>query len=101
MRKFVLAAFALAVSVSLTLAGEVTFLAYDKEKKELKVKEGDAEKTYKITDKTAFKNGDKDIKDKSKGIERLTKANAKTKLEVTAEKDEVTEVKFIAAKKDK
>lgn len=100
MRKFMLSVFALAVSVSLGLAGEVTFVAFDAEKKELKVKDGDAEKTYKITDKTAFKNGDKDAK-RDNALTRLGKMKAKTKFELTAEKDEVTEVKFPAAKKDK
>ena len=54
MRKFLLAALALFVSVGLTLAANVTFLGYDKEKKELKVKDGDAEKTYKVSDATKF-----------------------------------------------
>lgn len=100
MRTFVLSLLALALTAGLTLAGEVVFLSYDKEKKELKVKDGDKEKTYKITDKTAFKNGDKDIKDKSRATERLEKAKAdKTKFELTADKDEVTEIKFPAAKK--
>ncbi len=71
MRKFVLSAFAVALTTALALAGEVHFVAYDKEKKELKVKEGDKEKTYKISDKTAVKNGDKDVKDKGKALERF------------------------------
>ena len=48
MRKFLLAALALFVSVGLTLAAQVTFLGYDKDKKELKVKDGDKEKTLKV-----------------------------------------------------
>lgn len=99
MRKFVLALFALAVSVGFTLAGEVKFVSYDKEKKELKVKDGDAEKTYKLGDKTAFKNGDKDVKDKSKAMERFEKMKTGVKFELTVDKEEVTEIKFAAAKK--
>ena len=101
MRKFLLALTALAVSAGFALAGEVKFVSYDKEKKELKVKDGDAEKVYKLGDKTAFKNGDKDVKDKSKAMERFEKMKAGAKFELTADKDEVTEVKFAAAKKDK
>jgi hypothetical protein len=102
MRTFVLAVFALALSVGASLAAPVTFLAYDKEKKELKVKDGDKEKTYRITDKTAFKNGDKDIKKQENALGRLEKAKAdKLKFELTATGDEATEIKFAAAKKDK
>ena len=42
------------------LAAEVTLLKYDTEKKELTVKDGDAEKTYKLTDKTKVAFVDKD-----------------------------------------
>ncbi len=101
MRKFVLSAFAVALTTALALAGEVNFVAYDKEKKELKVKEGDKEKTYKLGDKVAFKNGDKDVKDKSKAMERFEKMKTGAKFELTADKDEVTEIKFAAPKKDK
>lgn len=101
MRKFVLSAFALALTTALTLAGEVNFVAYDKDKKELKVKEGDKEKTYKIGDKVTVKNGDKDVKDKGKALERFEKMKAGTKFELTASSDEVTEIKFTAPKKDK
>jgi hypothetical protein len=36
----------------LVVAAEVTLVKYDPEKKEVTVKEGDVEKTYKLTDKT-------------------------------------------------
>jgi hypothetical protein len=103
MRKLVFAAVALALSAGLALAGEVKFVAYDKEKKELKVKDGTAEKVYKLTDKTVFKNGDKEVKEanRAKAMERFEKMKPDTKFELTADKEAVTEVKFVAAKKDK
>ena len=103
MRKYVLAAVACIFTVGLALAGEVTFLSYDKEKKELKVKDGDDTKTFKVTDKTTFKragkDGDKDV-DHAKGVEALEKMNdnekakGKAKLEITTDKDTVTEIKM-------
>lgn len=101
MRKILFAAVAALLSVGLSLAGEVKFVAYDKEKKELKVKDGDAEKTYTLTDKVAIKNGDKDVKEKGKdkALERFEKMKAGTKFELTADKENVTEIKFAAAKK--
>jgi len=100
MRKLLLTAFAVLASATLSLAGEVTFVSYDKDKKELKVKEGADEKVYTVTDKTVFKNGDKDIKKQETGVTRLEKLKAKAKFEITAEKETATEIKF-AAKKDK
>jgi hypothetical protein len=107
MRKFVLAAVALMFTFGIALAAEVTFLSYDKDTKELKVKDGDKEKTYKITDKTTFKTGDKDY-EAEKGIDRLTKMNenektkGKAKIDVTGEGGKATEVKFpMRKKKDK
>lgn len=99
MRKFVLSAVALMLTLGLTLAGEVMFVSYDKEKKELKVKDGDKEKTYKITESTTFKNGDKEIKKKENALTRLEKMKANVKFDLTAEKDDVTEIKFAAPKK--
>lgn len=101
MRKFVLAVFAVVLTTALALAGEVKFVAYDKEKKELKVKDGDTEKTYKLGDKTAFKTGDKDVKDKGKAMGRFEKMKAGAKFDLTADGGEVTEIKFAAPKKDK
>jgi hypothetical protein len=94
MRKLLLAAFAVLMSAGLSLAGEVMFVSYDKDKKEVKVKEGTAEKVYKLTDKTVFKNGDKEIKKQEMGFTRLEKMKADAKFEITADKDTATEVKF-------
>lgn len=100
MRKFALASLALFVSVGLVLAAEVEFVKFDKEKKELTVKEDDKEKTYKVTDDTKFftagKGGKKEM-DKEKAIERLEKANdakRKPKMDIKAEKNKLSEVEF-------
>jgi hypothetical protein len=99
MRKFITAALALFVCVGLTLAGQVTFLGYDKEKKELKVKDGDKEKTLKVSSDTKFKRGDMDV-DNAKGMEALEKMDGnekvkgKGKLDVTTDGDKVTEIKM-------
>jgi hypothetical protein len=100
MRKFALGLAALVFSIGLVIAGEVTFVKYDTDKKELTVKDGDKEKVLKITDKTTFKAGDKDVPS-DKALERLGKSKeGKTKLEVTTDKDNVTEIKFQAKKKN-
>ena len=95
MRKFVLAGVALLFTVGLVLAAEVTFISYDKEKKELTVKDkDDKEMSYKVTDKTEFKRGDKDVPN-DKGIEALEKmemndkAKGKAKIEIEADKKDV------------
>lgn len=104
MRKFVLAGVALFLTVGLTLAADVIFISYNKEKKELTVKEGDKESTYKITDKVKFKTGDKDM-DAEKGIARLEKtemnekAKGKAKMKITVEDKELKEVQFPMGKK--
>jgi len=108
MRKYVLAAVACMFTVGLALAGDVVFLSYDKDKKELKVKDGDDTKTFKVTDKTTFKRTGKDGTDKDvpndKGIEALEKmdgnekAKGKAKLNITTDKDTVTEIKMKGGK---
>ena len=103
MRKFVMSALALFVCIGVALAGEVVFVKYDKEKKELTVKEDDKEKTYTITDDTKVKNGDKEGK-LEKALARFEKAkdDGKMKFEITTEKDKVTEIKMkMGKKKDK
>ena len=96
MRKFVLAALALVFTVGLALAGEVAFVKYDTEKKELTVKEDDKTATYKITEDTKVKRGDRDAK-----LENVLKyfgerAKEGDKFEITADKDKktITEIKL-------
>lgn len=104
MRKFLLAMLALTATVGLALADSVTFLGYDKDKKELKVKDGDKEKTLKVSDSTKFKRGDMDVAS-DKGIAALEKmdgndkAKGKSKLDITTDGDKVTEIKMPAGKK--
>jgi len=99
MRKFVLAAIAAAFSVGLALAGEVTFVKFDKDAKKLTVKEGDKESTYLITDDTKVKMGDKEgkLENAMKAFDKMKEG--KSKFEVTTDKDKVTEIKFKEAKK--
>ncbi len=92
MRKFMLAAVGLFFTVGLALAAEVTFVKFDKEKKELTVKgDDDKESTYKITDDTKFKmkgkDGDVDVP-AEKALDRLEKAKeGKTKFDIEVDKD--------------
>ncbi len=99
MRKLIVACLSLLMSAGLMLAAEVAFVSFDKEKKELKVKDGEKETTYKVNDKTTYKQGDKDL-DADKGAEMFTKMKEGRKFEVTVEKDVLTEVKFKAKKKN-
>ncbi len=93
MRKLIVTALGLFVFAGLVEASPVTFVSYDKEKKELKVKDGDKEKTLTVNDKTTYKAKDKDVAADKAG-ERMAKLKTGAKLDVTVEKDVVTEVKF-------
>ena len=67
MRKLLLAVAALFFMAGLVVAAEVTLVKFDKDKKEVTVKDDkDKENTYKVTDKTTFtivtKDGDKEAK---------------------------------------
>ena len=95
--------FGLLVTAGLLMAGEVILVRYDKDKKEVTVKDGDKEKTYKITDKTTvyLPNKDGDIQevrfDKDGRAEQRfsnTKAAGKLRLWIDTEKDTVTSIKF-------
>lgn len=106
-RKFLSAALLLAATAGLAVAVEVTLVKYDKEKKELTVKEGDEQKVYKLTDKTKTVAVDADGKemtldkaavDKVLGNE---KAVGRTKFDITVEKDTITVVKMKGGRKKK
>lgn len=112
MRKFALASLALFLSVGITVAAQVVFLGYDKEKKELKVKDGDDEKTYMVTDKTVFKmvaKGEEKELDNEKGIKALEKMDdnekqkGKLKMDIELDGKKVKELKMKmpGKKKDK
>jgi len=105
MRKLLLALFVMFFMAGLVIAAEVTSAGYDKDKKEWKVKEGDAEKTYKITDKTKFtvtdpraRTGRKSRSKTSRSGPRARTARAGAKFEIKADKDEVTEVTWKSKK---
>ncbi|HVK16814.1 MAG TPA: hypothetical protein VM533_07685 [Fimbriiglobus sp.] len=105
MRKFVLAGVALFFTVGLVLAAEVSFVKYDKETKELTVKDKDEkETTYKISEKVTFKTKDKDGNEKEmsneKGVERLEKIKegSKQKFDVEADGKKLKSLTFRAGK---
>ena len=104
MRKMLMALVALFIMAGLVVAGEAIVVGYDKEKKELKVKEDDKEKTYKIGDKVKFSTTDKkgeNAKDSDYETFEKRVTNPKAvggKLEVTVKDDAVTEVKWKSKK---
>lgn len=105
MRKMLLALAIMFFMTGLVVAAEVVAISYDADKKEFKVKEGDAEKVYKVTDKTKFTTTDqKGENAKEVKIEDFAKrAKGKDgkgggKFEITTDKDEITEVKWKAGK---
>ena len=105
MRKLLLSLGCLFFMAGLVIAGEVTLVKFDKEKKEVTVKEDDKEKTYKISDKTKFSSTDKDGKatemtyeDAVKGLGN-PKAEGKLKFDITVKDGEITEAKMKGKKK--
>lgn len=105
MRKLLLALVAVFAMAGLVIAAEVTITKFDKEKKEITVKDGDAEKTYKLSDKTKFtvtdKKGENGKELKYEDFEkRAGKLGDKgIKAEIKTEKDEVTELTWKAGGK--
>ncbi|AMV24782.1 hypothetical protein VT84_10325 [Gemmata sp. SH-PL17] len=97
MRKMLMALVALFAMAGLVVAVEVTVVKFDKDKKEITVKEGDKEKTYKISDKAKFSVTDKDGNSKEVKYEDFEKrASGKggkngIKLDIKTEKEELTE----------
>lgn len=100
MRKFVLSAVAFCFSLGLALATDVVFVKIEKDTKKLTVKEGDAEKTYTITDDTKIKRGEKDLKaeDAVKFFDEKAK-EGKTKFSIEVDGKKLTEIKLPAGKK--
>ena len=83
----------------LVLAAEVTLVKYDGDKKEVTVKEGEVEKTYKITSSTkvyVLKDGKPEDSTVDTAIKILSndKAKGKLKFEITSDKDQITELKL-------
>jgi hypothetical protein len=103
MRKLLLAIAALFFMAGLVVAAEVTLVKFDKDKKELTVKDGDKEKTYKLTDKTKYNTTDKDGNSKESTYEaaekRLSGEKAVgRKFDIATDGDKITELKWRAGK---
>ena len=93
MRKLIVSALSMILTAGLVLAASVTLVSFDG--KELKVKDGDKETTYKVNDKTVFKAGDKDVPlEVATKMLSNPKAAGKAKLDITTDGDKVTEVKM-------
>ena len=105
MRKFVMSLVMLLFMAGLVCAVEVTVLKYNADKKEVTVKEAGAEKVYKITDSTKVSVVDKDGNAKDGKLTTLTKrlenekSLGKMKMDITTDKDTITEVKLKGGKK--
>jgi len=106
MRKLLTSLACLFFMAGLVLAAEVTLVKYDKDKKEVTVKDAnDKEKTYKITDKTTFtfttKDGDKE--GKWENVEKMLSnekyvGSGKAKWDITTDGDKITSVKMKGGK---
>lgn len=96
MRKLVLTGLALVLTVGVAIAGEVAFVKYNADKKELTVKEGDKEATYTVTDETKVKRGEKDAKLENVLKYFGEKAQPGTKFEIAVDKEKksITEIKL-------
>ena len=106
MRKLLMSFGCVLLMAGLIVAGEVTLIKYDGEKKEVTVKEGDAEKTYKLTEKTkvVFITG-KDGKSQNGTVEAAAKVLGSDsfkgkKFEITSDKDAITELKLKGGRKN-
>jgi hypothetical protein len=111
MRKFVMSLVMMLFMAGLVCAVEATLVKGDADKKEVTVKEGDKETTYKYTDKlkvTLIVDKDGNTKEgKLSDFERRFKGKGKgkgkggAKLDITVKDDTITEVKFRAGGKKK
>ena len=100
MRKLLLSLCCLAFMAGVVIAGDMVVLkSYNKDTKEVTVTDKDGkEAKYKLTDKTKYiavtKDGDKE--GKFEDVEKMLssdKAAGKAKLEITTDKDTITELK--------
>lgn len=100
MRKLLLSLGCLLGMAGFVLAAEVTLVKYDAAKKEVTVKDGNKEATYKLTTATKVTFIDKDGNAKAGTFETVEKvltsekAPGKAKFDITTDKDTVTEIKF-------
>src|SRR5438067_1552421 len=104
MRKLLTALTCLLFMAGLVIAAEVTLVKFDKDKKEITGKNGDKQKTYKVSDKTKFSVTDKDGNAKEATYEQAEKRLSnekqfgKLKLDITTDGDKLTEVKYKGGK---
>jgi len=103
MRKLFLALAAMLFMTGLVAAAEMNVTKFDKEKKEVTVKDGDKETVYKVTEKvkvTVIVDG-KDTEGKYEYLEKRLGKIGKNglKMDLTVEKETITEAKFKAGKK--
>jgi hypothetical protein len=112
MRKLLVSLAAFVFTAGLVLAADVSVVSFDKDTKELKVKnDKDEVKTYKITDKTKVTVIDADGKETEGKLEDLTRRlgfagkgggkGGAMKLDITTDGDSVTAVKTKARMKTK
>jgi hypothetical protein len=99
MRKLSMALACTLFITGLVVAAEVTLVKYDPEKKAVTVKEGDVEKTYTLTEKTkvyVIRDGKAEDATVDTAIKVLSndRAKGKLKFELTADKDEIAEMKL-------
>jgi hypothetical protein len=98
MRKLICTLCAMFLIAGLVAAAEVGFVKYDGDKKELTVKEGDKESTYKISEKVKITSTDKDgnnakdVKLEDFTEKNLKKINEKRKYEIKVEDKVITEI---------
>jgi hypothetical protein len=102
MRKLLLSLFCLLLMSGLVFAAEVTLVKFDKDTKEVTVKDGDKESTYKLTENTKITFIDQNGKS-SEGTQEAAakvlgkdKAKGKLKFEISTDKNTVTELKLKA-----
>jgi len=106
MRKMMLALTVLVFTAGLVVSAEVTLVKFDPDKKEVTVKEGEAEKTYRITEKTKFLVVDPTgiAKEVNYSVARKGLASptspGKMKFDITTDKGVITEAKMRGRKKN-
>lgn len=111
MRKMLISAAMVLFMAGIVYAVEVSVVKYDADKKEVVVKEGDAEKTYKISDKVKVtlvvdKDGNtkegkfEDLEKRLKAV-KAAKGGRGVKLDITVSGDNITEAKFRSGGKKK
>jgi hypothetical protein len=109
MRKLLSALSVMLLMTGIVVAAEFTVVKYDPDKKEVTVKSDDKEVTYKFSDKVKISVTDKDgnttegkFEDLEKRLKRV-KADSKfpTKIDITTDKETITEIKYKAGGKGK